>query len=137
MPAPALAATDPDTSTSTSSEVVVTGIKESLQRAISIKRTAINQVDHILIGRLPASESVPGHAALGISLILLWAVGGSLSAISVGTQALTARRFGEGARERAGQVMTDSLVVALVTSVARARAKLHGRSHSVPGRKRS
>src|SRR5580704_14767916 len=35
--APALAATDTDTATSTS-EVVVTGIKESLQRAIQIKR---------------------------------------------------------------------------------------------------
>jgi iron complex outermembrane recepter protein len=67
--APALAATDTDTSTSTSSEVVVTGIKESLQRAISIKRTAINQVDAITaqdIGKLPdrnvadALQRLPG-----------------------------------------------------------------------------
>jgi putative MATE family efflux protein len=81
-----------------------------------ISQTAINQVDHVLVGRLPASESIPGQAALGISLVLLWAVGGSLSAISVGTQALTARRIGEGDRERAGQVMFNSLIVALVTS---------------------
>ena len=71
--APALAATDNDTSTSTAtstaSEVVVTGIKESLQRAINIKRTAINQVDAISaedIGKLPdknvadALQRLPG-----------------------------------------------------------------------------
>jgi len=81
-----------------------------------LSQTAINQVDHVLIGRLPASESIPAHAALELALILLWAIGGSLSAISVGTQALAARRFGEGNHDRAGQVMTNSLVVALVTS---------------------
>jgi putative MATE family efflux protein len=83
-----------------------------------ISQTAINQVDHILIGRLPTSESIPAHSALELALILLWAVGGSLSAISVGTQALTARRFGEGDDARAGQVMTNSLVVAALTSAA-------------------
>src|SRR6185312_9074355 len=69
--APALAATDTDTSpaANTTSEVVVTGIKESLQRAISIKRTSINQVDAITaqdIGKLPdrnvadALQRLPG-----------------------------------------------------------------------------
>jgi multidrug resistance protein, MATE family len=82
-----------------------------------LSQTAINQVDHILIGRLPAAESVPAHSALELALILLWAVGGSLSAISVGTQALTARRFGEGDHARAGGVLTNSLLVAVVTSV--------------------
>ncbi len=81
-----------------------------------LSQTAINQVDHVLIGRLPASESVPAHAALELALILLWAVGGSLSAISVGTQALTARRFGEGEYARAGQVLSNSLVLAVITS---------------------
>jgi iron complex outermembrane recepter protein len=66
--APALAATDTDTATSTS-EVVVTGIKESLQRAINIKRTAENQVDAVTasdIGKLPdknvadALQRIPG-----------------------------------------------------------------------------
>src|SRR5713226_5756356 len=81
-----------------------------------MSQTAINQVDHILVGRLPESESVPGQAALGISLVLLWAIGGCLSAISVGTQALTARRIGEGDPARAGQVMINSLLVAVVCS---------------------
>jgi putative MATE family efflux protein len=81
-----------------------------------MSQTLINQVDHILIGRLPASESIPGQAALGPSLILFWMVGGMLAAISVGTQALTARRFGENDHERAGQVLFNSLLVAAVTS---------------------
>jgi iron complex outermembrane receptor protein len=67
--APALAATDNDTATSTTGEVVVTGIKESLQRAINIKRTAENQVEAISaedIGKLPdknvadALQRLPG-----------------------------------------------------------------------------
>ena len=81
-----------------------------------LSQTAINQVDHVLIGRLPTSESVPAHAALEVALILMWAIGGSLSAISVGTQAITARRFGSGDHDAAGQVMTNSLVVAFITS---------------------
>src|SRR5262249_26240296 len=81
-----------------------------------MSQTLINQVDHILIGRLPASESIPGQAALGPSLILFWMVGGMLAAISVGTQALTARRFGENDHARAGQVLFNSLVVAAATS---------------------
>lgn len=81
-----------------------------------MSQTLINQVDHILIGRLPASESIPGQAALGPSLILFWALGGMLAAISVGTQALTARRIGEEDHARAGQVMFNSLLVAAITS---------------------
>ena len=82
-----------------------------------VAQTALNQVDHAFIGRLPTSEATPGQTAATISLILLWAVGGFLSAISVGTQALTARRIGERDDERAGQVMFNSLVLALVSSV--------------------
>jgi len=82
-----------------------------------LSQTFINQVDHILIGRLPADESVPAHAALEAALILMWAIGGSLSAISVGTQAITARRFGGGDDLAAGAVLTNSLAVAFTTSV--------------------
>ena len=64
---PALA--DTDTATATSQEVVVTGIKESLQRAIQIKRVNANQVDAVTatdIGKLPdfnvadALQRIPG-----------------------------------------------------------------------------
>ncbi|HEY2596039.1 MAG TPA: TonB-dependent receptor, partial [Chloroflexota bacterium] len=69
--APALADTNTATSpaSATTNEVVVTGIKESLQRAIAIKRTSINQVDAITaqdIGKLPdrnvadALQRLPG-----------------------------------------------------------------------------
>jgi putative MATE family efflux protein len=97
-----------------------------------ISQTAINQVDHVLIGRLPASESIPGQAALGIALVLLWAVGGFLSAISVGTQALTARRIGEQEHDRAGQVLFNSLAVAAVTSTVASVAGWFAVPHIFP-----
>ena len=65
--APALA--DTATATTTAQEVVVTGIKESLQRAIQIKRDNVNQVEAVTatdIGKLPdlnvadALQRLPG-----------------------------------------------------------------------------
>ncbi|HEX2571415.1 MAG TPA: MATE family efflux transporter [Polyangia bacterium] len=83
--------------------------------AAMISQTLINQADHILVGRLPAEESIPGQTALQNSLILLWAVGGTLSTIvGVGTQAFTARRLGERDDKRAGQVLTSSLLLSTV-----------------------
>jgi putative MATE family efflux protein len=82
-----------------------------------LTQTLINQIDEAFIGRLPESEAVPGQAAMMPSLILLWAFGGFLSAISVGTQALTARRFGESDLAGAGKVLTNSAVIAAVSSV--------------------
>ena len=61
-----------------------------------LTQTAINIIDGLMVGRLPDEAAVIGTAAIGPSLILLWAFGGFLSAISVGTQAMTARRIGEG-----------------------------------------
>src|SRR5580692_2764655 len=69
--APALAdtATSTDTGANAVSEVVVTGIKESLQRAIAIKKENIDQVDAVSaedIGKLPdknvadALQRIPG-----------------------------------------------------------------------------
>jgi multidrug resistance protein, MATE family len=81
-----------------------------------VTQTLINWVDHILVGRLPSADSIPGQAALGPALNLFWAVGGALAAISVGTQALTARRLGEQDHQRAGQVLFNSLLVAIVSS---------------------
>lgn len=82
-----------------------------------LTQTAINMIDAAMVGRLPEDEAVAGTAALGPSLILLWAFGGFLSAISVGTQALTARRVGEGNTLAAGKVLTNSIVLALVSSL--------------------
>jgi putative MATE family efflux protein len=82
-----------------------------------LTQTLINQIDGMFIGRLPEDQAVPGHAAMGPSLILLWAFGGFLSAISVGTQALTARRLGEGDALGAGRVLTNSALLAMASSL--------------------
>mgnify|MGYP001081881291 CR=1 FL=1 len=50
-------------------------------------------------------------------LLLLWMFGGSLSAISVGTQALAARRFAEGKNTDAGAVMASSWMFSLAAGV--------------------
>ena len=82
-----------------------------------LTQTLINQVDHVLVGHLPQSEATPGQAAVQISVILLWAFGGFLAAIAVGTQALTARRAGADDAEGAGAVSTNSMVLAVVSSI--------------------
>jgi MATE family multidrug resistance protein len=79
-----------------------------------LTQTGVNIVDTYFIGRLPAEVASDGQSALTPSLMLLWAVGGFLSSISVGTQAMTARRFGEGDREAAGQVLPNAALAALV-----------------------
>jgi len=80
-----------------------------------IFQTSVNLADTIMIGWMPENgESVAGVAAIGITLPLFWAVGGFLSAIAVGTQALTARRFGEGNLEKSGRVLTNSATIAVI-----------------------
>src|SRR4051812_45436650 len=81
-----------------------------------LTQTAINQVDTFFIGRLGDRTAVAGSAALGFSTILLWAFGGFLSAISVGTQALSARRYVAGDVLGAGKVLTNSLTMAVLSS---------------------
>jgi len=82
-----------------------------------LTQTFVNITDTLFVGKLEPSVSIPGQAALGFALPLLWSVGGFLSAISVGTLAITARRFGGGDFERAGQVLTNSIMVAMVTGL--------------------
>ncbi len=80
-----------------------------------LTQTLINITDTFFVGKLEPSVSIPGQAALGYSLPLIWIVGGCLSAIGVGTQAITARRFGAQDLPAAGQVLTNSLLLALIT----------------------
>lgn len=80
-----------------------------------LTQTAINIMDTVMVGWLDPSYSIAGQSALGYSLPLLWSVGGFLSAISVGTQAITARRFGEGNIETSGKTLSNSLFVAFTT----------------------
>lgn len=82
-----------------------------------LTQTAINTVDLMMVGRLDDKIAVPGTAAIMASVVLLWAYGGFLSAISVGTQAISARRFSEGSDLNAGQVLANSLAVSIIASL--------------------
>jgi len=76
-----------------------------------LTQTAINILDTVMVGRLPKEIANPGQAAIGLSLPLMWLVGGFLSALWVGTQAITSRRAGEGRDDLAGRALTNSLVI--------------------------
>jgi multidrug resistance protein, MATE family len=82
-----------------------------------LSQTTVNVFDTIIVGRLPGNTGIDGVSGIGISVILLWAIGGFLSSVSVGTQAITARRFGEHKPEEAGKTLTNSLLVATTTGV--------------------
>ena len=82
-----------------------------------LAQSLVNEVDLYLFGRLPSPESSNAQAALVPSLIVLWLFGGSLSAISVGTQAFTARRFAAKNHEDAGAVLANAVFFALVAGV--------------------
>src|SRR3954469_23891723 len=79
-----------------------------------LTQSAVNEVDIIFFSHLPCPESSTAQAALLPSLILLWMFGGSVSAISVGTQAISARRFAEGKSVDAGAVLVNSWVCSLL-----------------------
>ncbi len=81
-------------------------------------QTFINVVDTMFVGKLDPSYSIPGQAALGFSLPILWAIGGFLAAIGVGTQSMTARRVGADSPEEAGKVLSNGIVLAVFTSIA-------------------
>jgi len=83
-----------------------------------LTQTGINVIDTIMVGHLSPEYSIAGQTAIGISLILLWAIGGTLSTmIAVGTQALSARRYGEGDEHAAGQVVNHAAIFGLVISI--------------------
>jgi MATE family multidrug resistance protein len=82
-----------------------------------VSQSVVNEVDIVFFSMLPCPESSTAQAALFPCLIILWLFGGSLSAISVGTQAIAARRYAEGERERAGAVLLNSWVFATISSV--------------------
>jgi len=74
-----------------------------------LTQSIVNEIDIIFFAHLPCPESSNGQAALLPSLIVLWVFGGSLSAISVGTQAFTARRFAERRHTDAGAVLVNAV----------------------------
>ncbi|HEX9295307.1 MAG TPA: MATE family efflux transporter [Polyangiaceae bacterium] len=82
-----------------------------------LTQSIVNEIDIIFFAHLPCPESSNGQAALLPSLILLWIFGGSLSAISVGTQAYTARRFAERRHTDAGAVLVNAVCFAAIVGV--------------------
>jgi multidrug resistance protein, MATE family len=82
-----------------------------------LTQSVVNEIDIVFFSRLPYPESSNAQAALLPSLILLWMFGGSLSAISVGTQAIAARRLAEGKPEDSGSVLINSWFFALTAGV--------------------
>jgi putative MATE family efflux protein len=83
-----------------------------------LTQSVVNEVDIVFFSRLPCPESSNAQAALLPSLILLWMFGGSLSAISVGTQAIAARRQAEGKPGESGGVLVNAWFFALVAGAA-------------------
>jgi multidrug resistance protein, MATE family len=83
-----------------------------------LTQSIVNEIDVVFFSWLPCPESSNAQAALFPSLILLWLFGGSLSGISVGTQAITARRLAEGRHVDAGSVLANSWFFSLSASVA-------------------
>ncbi len=73
-----------------------------------LSQSAVNEIDVVFFARLPGCDASTAQAALLPSLILVWLFGGSLSAISVGTQALTARRYAEQKTDDAGAVLANA-----------------------------
>lgn len=111
-------------SSARSANVVTTGSPEGVVLRLAaptvfamLAQSLVNEVDIVFLSRLPQPEAVNAQAALFPSLILLWLIGGSLSAISVGTQAIAARRFAQNRPLDAGAVLANSFAVALVSSV--------------------
>ncbi|MCA9629935.1 MAG: MATE family efflux transporter [Myxococcales bacterium] len=82
-----------------------------------LSQSVVNEIDNFFFGFLAEPERSNAQAALFPSLVLLWLFGGSLSAISVGTQAIAARRFAEGRYRKSGEVLVNSWMFSLVASV--------------------
>jgi MATE family multidrug resistance protein len=79
-----------------------------------LSQSVVNEVDVVFFSHLPCPASSNGQAALLPSLIVLWLFGGSLSAVNVGTLALTARRVAERRNEEAGAVLANGAWFCLV-----------------------
>jgi len=75
--------------------------------------TLLSIVDTAMLGRLGA---VP-LAASGVAGVLFFAVVFPISSMSVGTQSLVARRFGEGKEVLCGQILNTGLVLCLALGI--------------------
>lgn len=92
-------------------------IKLALPTVVAmLSQSVVNEVDLVFFRMLPAPEDSNAQAALMPCLMLVWLFGGSISAVSVGTQALTARRLAEGDRDGAGAVLANAIAFCAVAA---------------------
>src|ERR1700710_994464 len=82
-----------------------------------LSQSVVNEIDVFFFSKLPHPEDSNAQAALLPSLLLVWLFGGSLSAISVGTQALTARRYAEKKYSEAGSVLANAAFFCLIAGI--------------------
>ncbi|MDF1563783.1 MAG: MATE family efflux transporter [Deltaproteobacteria bacterium] len=82
-----------------------------------LTQTAVNLVDSAMVGHLPDRVAIPGQAALNVAIVLFWAIGGFLSSIQVGAQAIVARRYGEGEKLLAGRALANATTIAFTTAI--------------------
>src|SRR4029078_11027591 len=83
-----------------------------------LSQSLVNEIDVVFFSALPHPEDSNAQAALLPSLLLVWLFGGSLAAISVGTQAFTARRYAERRYEAAGAVLANAAFFCIVGGIA-------------------
>ena len=77
----------------------------------------VNYFDTLMVGRLEGPVATASQAALGLGMPVFWGVGGFFAAVGVGTQAITARRYAEQEYVKAGQVLFNGLVIAVIAGV--------------------
>jgi multidrug resistance protein, MATE family len=82
-----------------------------------LSQSLVNEIDVVFFSHLEAPQDSNAQAALLPSLLLVWLFGGSLAAISVGTQAYTARRYAERRYEAAGSVLANAVWFCLLGGV--------------------
>jgi MATE family multidrug resistance protein len=83
-----------------------------------LSQSLVNEIDVVFFSHLPHPEDSNAQAALLPSLLLVWLFGGSLSAISVGTQAFTARRYAERRYDAAGAVLANAAFFCVAGGIA-------------------
>ncbi|MFH0883111.1 MAG: MATE family efflux transporter, partial [bacterium] len=75
-----------------------------------VSQTLMNIVDTAMVGRLGSSAL----AATGLGGVLSWMIMGALGSVHVGTQAVSARRYGEGRPWEAGRALDNALMLSLI-----------------------
>ena len=77
----------------------------------------VNYADTLMVGRLEGPEASASQAALGLGMPFFWAVGGFFAAVGAGTQAITGRRYAESDYKGTGQVLANSLIIAVTAGI--------------------